>query len=340
MWDGRKAFKHVRRFFDSTAVNNLAVGEKVLFKIKKTNRYLLIIFLVLLVSCESEDIVEPIIEPDPETKIYRIPVVVHVIHLGEPIGEGHNLSKERIEGQIRILNEDYRRKEGTRGFNTHPNGGDARIEFVLAKSAPDGTRTDGIIRINANDVNNPVNPSKRFDYYAYYSYWDPEKYLNIWTEPLPESAMDIVLGSATGPETDLPGVELLLPGEPHQSEGVLINSPHFGESAIDSEYNLGRTLTHEVGHYLGLLHTWGGGDCENNDYCDDTPAVSNPVFGCPAEASPGCDGQEIMIENYMNYTHDRCMNTFTNDQISRMHYVLENSPGRKTLLNSPGLDKP
>ncbi len=288
-------------------------------------------------SCSKEPDVIPI-PPDPEPKIYKIPVVVHIIHHGEPVGEGFNLSDEQIEGQIRIINEDFRRKEGTRGFNTHPDGGDARIEFVLAKTAPDGTATDGIVRVNADTVENPVETNSLFDYYAYYSYWNPESYLNIWTMPLDESLRDIFLGKGTGPETDLPGAELLLRGEPLQAEGILINAAHFGESDIDSEHNLGRTLTHEIGHYLGLLHTWGGGDCVFNDYCEDTPPVAGPVGGCPAAFPSGCNGQAAMIGNYMNYTYDRCMNIFTKDQIARMHYVLENSPRRKSLVNSAGLE--
>jgi hypothetical protein len=307
-----------------------------LFKMKMTKALLLIsLLLMFLFSCDSEGIITP--TPDPQ--IFKIPVVVHVIHFGEPIGVGHNLSNDRIEGQIRIVNEDYRRKEGTRGFNTHPDGGDARIELVLAQLAPDGSATDGIVRVNAGAVDNPTSPNQLFDYYAHYSYWDPEEYLNIWSIPL-EGAIDVVLGMATGPETDLPGAHLFIPGEPFQAEGILVNSAHFGESGLNSRHNLGRTLTHEVGHYLGLLHTWGGGECVTNDFCDDTPPVAAPVQGCPSEIPMACDGQPVMIENYMNFTFDECMNTFTNDQIERMHYVLENSPRRKSLLISPALAGP
>src|SRR5690606_30424385 len=124
---------------------------------------------------------------------------------------------------------------------------------------------------------------------------------------------------------------------PAQAEGILINTHHFGESDLASPHNLGRTLTHEMGHYLGLLHPWGGGDCDPNDHCADTPPVSEPVTGCPATPPLACDGQPVMIENYMNWTTDACMNTFTRDQISRMHYVLENSPRRRELSASPAL---
>lgn len=320
---------------------NMAAYRFRLFNPARRKQYWLVLLFVFLFACGKDSAVAPIIEPAPQPgpKIYRIPVVVHVIHFGEPLGAGHNLSKERIAGQIKLLSDDYRRREGTRGFNNHPDGGDARIEFVFAQSAPNGAATDGIVRVNAKAINNPVEENRLFDYFAYYSYWDPERYLNIWTMPLP-GATDVVLGMATGPETDLPGAELFIPGEPFQAEGVLINSEHFGESDLHSEHNLGRTLTHEVGHYLGLLHTWGGGDCNSNDFCDDTPPVSKPVMGCSSGTELACDGQPVMFENYMNYTFDRCMNAFTNDQIGRMHYVLENSPRRTSLLDSPGLERP
>lgn len=297
--------------------------------------YLTLAATVLWWGCS--DIAAPAPDPDPEPSIYRIPVVVHVLHTGEPVGEGHNLSRARIQRQIEILNEDYRRKPGTRGFNDHPLGGDARIEFELARVAPDGSATDGIVRVDVSAVSNPTEPGRMFDYYAWYSYWRPESYMNVWTLPLDESTIDVFLGKATGPTTDLPGWELLIPGEPLQAEGVLINAAHFGESGADSEYALGRTLTHEVGHYLGLLHTWGGGDCASNDFCSDTPPASSMVGGCPDEAPIGCGGVPVMVENYMTYAFDRCMSTFTNDQIARMRHVLETSPRRKTLRVSPGL---
>jgi hypothetical protein len=294
---------------------------------------LVALFAAMVVSCGSDD--NPVSPPDDV--VYRIPIIVHVIHAGEPVGQGHNLSEERILNQIRILNEDYRRKEGTPGFNSHPDGGDARIEFVLAKQAPDGQPSDGINRIDTSMTDNQTEPGSPFNYYAGYDYWDPTLYLNVWTMPLPASTIDVILGLATGPNTALPGSELLEMGEPAQAEGILINAWHFGPSTLSSENNRGRTLTHEIGHFLGLLHPWGGRDCENNDYCDDTPPVKDVVSGCPAVPPMACDGQDVMIENYMNYTFDQCMNVFTNDQIARIHYVLNNTPERKSLLNSPGL---
>ncbi len=291
--------------------------------------------LLLLAACQQD---QPI--PDEETPwdgIYRIPIVVHVLHLGEPLGEGHNLSRARIESQIQVLNQDFRRQAGTPGFNDHPDGADARIEFVLAKTAPDGTSTEGIVRVDMTQVENPVPSGAHFDYFAFYSYWDPALYLNIWSIPLP-GLEDVFLGQATGPDTDLPGGDLFIAGEPTRAEGVHINSAHFGISNASQLHGMGRTATHEVGHYLGLLHLWGDGNCETNDFCEDTPPVSKHTQGCSGPAPKACDGQLAMVENYMDFTPDACMHVFTNDQIARMHYVLENSPFRKSLLTSPGLN--
>ncbi|MBU2903898.1 hypothetical protein KO529_03805 [Arenibacter algicola] len=267
-------------------------------------------------------------------EVVHLPVVVHVIHTGEEVGVGANLSKERILRQIEIINEDFRRKEKTRGYNEHPDGGDAKIEFVLAKSNPDSEPIDGINRINMsikeiNDLGYNQN------HYAQFAYWDPSKYINIWTTPLPLDTECLVLGSATGPKTDLPGTQLLATPKQGDAEGILINWMHFGESNIVCHARYGRTLTHEMGHFLGLLHTWGGHDCELNDYCDDTPAVDEIVFG--RNSFEGCSGETIMIGNYMNYSDDDVMNIFTKEQIQRIYYVLDNHIGRNSLMTSPAL---
>lgn len=291
--------------------------------------------MFITIHCSSEEIMAPDLPPDlPEEKptLYTLPIVVHIVHLGEPIGEGSNLSMTQIESQLRVLNEDFRRKEGTNGFNTHPDGGDAEIEFVLAKTDPNGNATTGVVRIDMSASKDSIKFAQ-FDYYASLSYWNPEQYINVWSEPYPKELIGLIFGFAKGPETDLPGGHLFQKGEPEYREGILMNYAHFGETNIEPIYNLGRTLTHAMGHYLGLINTWGTGDCATNDYVDDTPAVDSP-FG------PSCYGEPKMVANYMTWSTDAVMNIFTKGQISRMHYVLENSPYRTSLLDSQGLKPP
>lgn len=272
--------------------------------------------------------------------LHTIPVVVHVLHLGEPVGEGTNISIERIESQIRVINEDFRRKEGTRGFNTHPAGGDAGIEFVLAKSTPDNKATNGIVRVDVSN-GSPLPTNKTVnDNQAQYSYWNPEHYLNIWSTP--DFRANQFLGYAKFPASNLPGMS---PVEEPDADGVTVNAHHFGEITT-TNYNFGRTATHEIGHYLGLLHVWGSGgsganSCQGaDDFCGDTPPVATSTSGCPAAGKLACDGQIALIENYLDYSYDRCMNIFTQDQIARMRYVLQTSPNRKSLVTSPGLVPP
>ncbi|MGB5818418.1 MAG: M43 family zinc metalloprotease [Saonia sp.] len=292
-----------------------------------------VLLCFLWISCDKEEDPVPEVE-DPVQEIVSLPVVIHVLHEGEAIGEGPNLTSERIKRQIEIINEDFRRKKGTRGYNDHPSGGDAKIEFVLAKRNPDGSAFDGINRINTSAINVP-DLGYNQNHYAQYAYWNSSSYINIWVTPLPESSECLALGVATGPETDLPGTQHLLLPQAGDAEGILINWIHFGESDIACHAKYGRTLTHEMGHYLGVLHPWGGKNCEFNDYCDDTPAVDDVVFG--TKPYMGCGGETIMIGNYMNYSEDQVMNIFTNDQIARMRYVLENHNGRNSLLTSPAL---
>lgn len=289
-----------------------------------------IFICILIVGCSADDFEE--IE-QLESDVFILPVVIHIIHIGEAIGEGANLSKERILQQIESLNNDYRRKEGTRGYNTHALGADTKIEFRLAEIDPFNQKTDGINRIDANDVtiDSDLNDLP-FDWLPQYAYWNPEKYINIWV--LPAGPQDLFLGSAQFPYTGIPGLD----NEVNTvGTGLFINTLHFGESDIISDINLGRTLTHEMGHFLGLEHLWGkyeSADCmEYDDYVNDTPPVGHRNNECNGEEL-SCHGEPILKQNYMDYLPDACMNMFTEGQASRMAYVLENSVDRKSLTSS------
>lgn len=271
-------------------------------------------------------------------EVFYIPVIVHIIHSGGAVGEGSNISEEQVLSQIEALNEDFRRMEGSRGFNDHPDGADTRIEFVLADIAPDGSPLEevGIHRVRDTDlgVSGTLYIDQIEDMVKPATIWDPNRYLNMWTAPLDGG----LLGYAQFPVgsgldgLDLPGLETGA-----DTDGVVMEYRSFGSSDkgdfdLFPGYDKGRVTTHEVGHYLGLRHIWGDGGCGVDDYCTDTPESDGPNFSCPT-GHVSC-GTEDMIENYMDYSGDLCMNIFTQNQKERMYTVLEYSPRRKELLDS------
>ncbi len=301
-------------------------------------RQILIVLLgIVLFNCSSEDEINEDQQVSEKT-IYTLPVVVHIIHTGEEIGTGYNLSNERIIGQIKTLNDDFRKREGTLGYNTHPLGTDAKIEFKFAEIDPDGNTTNGINRVNVDDIEYEIgNDAWFFDTLPYYAYWDKQDYINIWVFPFEPN---IILGQSSVPQADLPGLENK---DTSGTTGIMITTPHFGTSDLDGGSNLGRSLTHEMGHFLGLEHLWGkieNADCmEFDDYCDDTPPVSRRTGNCDGTPALSCNGESMLTQNYMDYTDDACMNMFTKDQVIRMRYVLENSTVRKSLTTSLALDR-
>jgi len=283
---------------------------------------------------------------DASDEILTIPIVVHVVHNGDAVGINENISETQVLSQIEVLNQDYRRAAGTPGFNNNPVGADLQIQFCLARRTPGGENTTGIVRHNIehdggwslDDATEILKPSTQ---------WDPEQYLNIWVVDnvyYEVFGFQVELGGyATFPEQS--GLEGLGDIGPANQEGIVIGHRYFGSKELFPEGTFdetrtrdrGRSASHEIGHYLGLRHIWGdANNCETDDYCADTPVAAQPNQEC-AEGTDSCpehDGLD-MIENYMDYTPDACMNTFTQDQKARMMAVLQNSPRRVNLLTSP-----
>ncbi len=265
--------------------------------------------------------------------VITIPVIVHVVHNGEAVGTGANISSAQVSSQIEVLNNDFRKKVGTSGYNTHSDGADIEIEFALALRDEYGNilSEPGIHRVNGNysfweraDIENTLKPQ---------TIWEPEKYMNIWTITFGGDDKNL-LGYAQFPS--LSGLEgASTNGGLATTDGVVVKYSSFGTvGEVSFPYDGGRTATHEVGHWLGLRHIWGDGNCLEDDYCDDTPRAGHPNESCETINSCWLYSGDDMIENYMDYTPDACMNIFTLDQKSRMITVMQTSPRRKELSAS------
>lgn len=265
--------------------------------------------------------------------IYTIPVVVHVIHNGEAIGQGQNISDAQINSAITALNNDFRSLNADTLAPNHPwysLQADVKIEFCLAKQDEQGATTTGILRYNkgkvaweADDFDQTIKPT---------TIWDPTKYMNIWTTTF-GGADEYTLGYANFPE-----------GASSNNDGLVIGATYFGtEGNVEFGVDKNRTATHEVGHYLGLYHIWGDESC-GTDLVDDTPiAFAANESNCPtfphnvsSTCNPGANGEMFM--NYMDYTLDNCMQLFTTGQKTRMRSQFEQY--RISLNNSVGCDIP
>lgn len=261
--------------------------------------------------------------------LITIPVVFHILTDGSG---AENISGAIVQAQLDQLNLDFRNLSGS----VDPVASDIEIEFCLALTDPSDNLMPeaGIHRVTSYG-DGPFSSSYLDATVKPGTIWNPDEYLNIWVADLSSG----LLGYAQFPDASgLSGMPAS--GGAANTDGLVVAYGTVGSVAnpgSGSPYNLGRTLTHEAGHWFGLRHIWGDGGCGVDDFCGDTPASDAANYGCPNTTS--C-GSPDMVENYMDYTDDNCMNLFTADQKTRMRTVMSICPRRASLANSSRCDPP
>jgi len=249
-------------------------------------------------------------------------VVVHVVFNNAV----ENISDEQIVSQIDVLNRDFRMRNTDLGLVPlvfQPLIADAQVQFELATTDPAGNPTSGITRTQTTAISFSDDDRVKSAATGGADPWAADRYLNVWICALNGAGL---LGYAQ------------FPGGAAATDGVVITYTAFGTTGTaTAPFNLGRTATHEIGHWLNLRHIWGddGTGCNGSDFVDDTPNQGGSNIGTPAFPHVSCNNgpNGDLFMNYMDYVDDAAMFMFTAGQVTRMLTALDNersSVGHRT----------
>jgi len=235
----------------------------------------------------------------------QIPVVVNILYKTS----AENISAAQIQSQINVLNKDFSATNSdynkTSTYSSVKSG-DIGIEFVL----------DQVITKSTTKRNWQLNDAMKKNSQGGISPTSPTTKLNVWVCNLSSG----YLGYAQ------------FPGGSSATDGIVIDNNAFGTTgSATAPFDLGRTATHEVGHWMNLRHIWGDATC-GNDQVGDTPVHNTANYGCPAAGHRStCSGTPIeMTMNYMDYTDDACMYMFSAGQKTRMLAVFASGGPRNS----------
>ena len=231
----------------------------------------------------------------------NIPVYVHVV-----LPNTNTVSNSQIQSQMNVLNSDFNNSNASQlpsGATDFVN--DATVTDISFSLAGTFRHDDATASWGTNDAVKAAYPPI-----------SPSTHLNIWVCEIGGG----ILGYAQ------------FPGGSAATDGVvLLHSSLPGGSA--APYNLGRTATHEVGHYLNLRHIWGDGRCRQDDFVTDTPSSDGANYGCPSFPTVNCKTTDMTM-NYMDYTDDSCMYMFTDGQRNRMRSIFTSGGSRASLAGN------
>ena len=276
---------------------------------------------------QIEEHTRQIINNGGERVVVNIPVVFHVVYKTS----AQNISDALLQAQLDQLNQDFRKLNSDASLVPALFSGlaaDMEINFCLAQQTPTGAATTGIVRKLTTVTSFSDNDAVKYSSSGGDNAWDATKYLNLWVCNMSGG----ILGYAQ------------FPGGPAATDGVVLQYNTVGSRTTPGSaapYNLGRTATHEVGHWLNLRHIWGDASC-GSDLVNDTPTHSTSNFGCPSypKTNTCSGGGTEMTMNYMDYTDDACMYMFSAGQKARSQALFNSGGSRVGLLTSNGCSAP
>jgi len=267
-------------------------------------------FRVRLAALEGRVTARLALGRPPRQGITRIPVVVHVLHKTKD----ERITATQVRSQITALNKDFRATNADKTRVPSAWRGlvsDARVQFTLATKDPAGKKTTGIIYVATARTSFDVDDSVKSKATGGADAWPADRYLNMWVCSLGGG----LLGYAQ------------FPAGPAKTDGVVVLNRAFGtKGTATAPFHLGRTTTHEVGHWLNLRHIWGDTeDCTGTDFVVDTPNAQHPNYGKPKFPHVSCQNgpNGDMFMNYMDYVDDDAMFMFTAQQVVRMQASLD-----------------
>jgi len=263
------------------------------------------------IRCKKTDIDQP--------DYSLVPLIFHIVHNGEQVGAGSNISEAEVSRQLDKINEQFK---------------DLQVQFRLALTNPEGKK------LVEPGVNRVLREKSEYTFgqawvYAYQIFWDPKEYLNALIIDVDNEIGDeIIIGQGRSPftisENPLPGLGIsYFPDNPiGYADGIIIDTYYFAHHHV---------AVHELGHFFGLRHTFKS-ECDTSDadYCEDTPTYSRDAYEEDNNVWAkrlSCDSVPFISDNYMDYYYSY-NSTFTADQRKRVQHVLKYSPRRRELVGS------
>ncbi len=233
-----------------------------------------------------------------------IPVIVNIIEKSPGA-----VTSAQISSQIAILNEDFNNN------NARTSGVPSEFAALVADANMTFTLANVVRKVDTKSSWG-TNDAMKFSSQGGIDATDPTNFLNIWVCEIGGG----ILGYAQ------------FPGGAAATDGVVIGTNFFGETAAGGIYGKGRTATHEVGHWLNLRHIWGDGRCRQDDFVADTPTSDGPNYNCPSYPTVNCQSNDMTM-NYMDYVQDDCMYMFSNGQNDRMRALFVPGGAREGFVN-------